>query len=182
MKFNYDLTKNTFKYLNLFIGIETQKKKLKKNPNKKIKTATTQGLILLGYTLISFILLCLTIYYKNKVLETILYYITVVLLLLALSKYVATYIAYSYVKKANPKGTITISKDGIEDEHIEGITTKFNWNIIDLIIIKDNALMIIPKLIQQQIITTIQNKEIEKLITTCKKYNKEILIINKMEK
>lgn len=182
MKFNYDLTKNIFKNINLYVGIQAQKKKIKKHPTKKVLSATTQGLKLLGYTLISFILLCLSIYFKQKLLEYILYCLTLVQLLVSLSFFVTTIISYITLKKALPKGTINITKDGIEDVYKNNASISLPWSEIDLIVIEKNTLAVLSKIPQLNLIATIKDNEKEKFITACKKYDENILIINKMEK
>ena len=182
MKFNYDLTKNIFKNINLYVGIQAQKKKLKKHPTKKVLSATTQGLKLLGYTLIGFILLCLSIYFKQKLLEYVLYYLTLIQLLVALSFFVTTIISYMSLKKALPRGTIEVTKEGIIDVYKNKASISLPWSEIDCIVIKKNTLAIISKVPQLHLIATIKDNEKEKFITACKKYDENILIINKMEK
>ena len=77
MKITYDLKQNSFKNINLLLGVFQTKKRLIKNPNKKILKASTIALILLVLTIFSFILFGISVYIKQKSLQDLFYFIFV---------------------------------------------------------------------------------------------------------
>lgn len=181
MKITYDLKQNSFKNINLLLGVFQTKKRLIKNPNKKILKASTIALILLALTIFSFILFGISVYIKQKSLQDLFYFIFVFLFLYTIYHFtilITTYHRY----KTFVKGTIFINEKGIKNEYDNGTSTLIPWEHVELIIIKNNTLIITTKIANAALLASIENKDIKEFITLCKNNKSNILIINKMEK
>lgn len=181
MKINYDLTNNYFKNINIATGIHWKRKQIIKNPNKNIQKATTQILILLGYSIISILLYVLTIYI-NLPIQTLLYYVGAILLLFTFMHFVSFFLTYKRYKKGFTKGTLNITQEYVENSYDNSTTTQISWDKVSFIVLKDNLLIISTLVENLQLMSTINNEEVNNIIDLMKQYKNDILIINKMEK
>ena len=143
MKFKYKNDINTFKTLNLVYTVIANKKEFIKNPNKKTYKYTTD---LIKFSIIDIVILIFTIILttinKNQL---FIEFMTNAIAIFTGIIFIAAYIFivnYFNFKKNNSGKYILIEKDGITDI-CKDSSIKFNWNIIQNIIIKDDLIIIL---------------------------------------
>lgn len=175
MKFKYKNNLNNFKIFNLVYTVLANKKEFIKNPDKKIYKYTTD---LIKFSIIDLVILIftiiLTIINKNQL---FIEFMTNVIIIFTGIIFLSTYlfiINYLNFKKNNSGKYILIEKDGITDI-CKGSSIKFNWDIIQNIIIKDDLVIILA---DHPIYLYARIEETEKLIDEIKKLNKDIHINN----
>ena len=175
MKFKYKNNLNNFKTFNLVYTVLANKKEFIKNPDKKIYKYTTD---LIKFSIIDLVILIftiiLTIINKNQL---FIEFMTNVIIIFTGIIFLSTYlfiINYFNFKKNNSGKYILIEKDGITDI-CKSSSIKFNWDIIQNIIIKDDLVIILA---DHPIYLYARIEETEKLIDEIKKLNKDIHINN----
>ncbi|MBE6150270.1 MAG: hypothetical protein E7162_00410 [Firmicutes bacterium] len=143
MKFKYKNDINTFKTFNLVYTVIANKKEFIKNPNKKTYKYTND---LIKFSIIDIVILIFTIILttinKNQL---FIEFMTNAIAIFTGIIFIATYIFivnYFNFKKNNSGKYILIEKDGITDI-CKDSSIKFNWNIIQNIIIKDDLIIIL---------------------------------------
>lgn len=182
MKFNYEIKNNFFKVYNLVNGIYMMKKRLKNDPNKKVKGYVFYMLLLLLIIFLSFSIICIFIglnssevdYEKNIKIPTEIFSYLFCLPLLLLLIFM---IGYWTENKRFKKGTLVVEEDGLLD-FSDGMTLKYDWNKIDFIFFKKDLVIIIPKNTFIIMYATLNNAK--RLFNAIKKKNKDILLINQI--
>ncbi len=175
MKFKYKNNLNNFKTFNLVYTVLANKKEFIKNPDKKIYKYTTD---LIKFSIINLVILIftiiLTIINKNQL---FIEFMTNVIIIFTGIIFLASYlfiINYFNFKKNNSGKYLLIEKEGITDV-CKDSSIKFNWDIIQNIIIKDDLVIILA---DHPIYLYAKIEETEKLIDEIKKLNKDIHIHN----
>lgn len=177
MKFEYDLSDNFFKYINISWYVNLRKKDIIKHPNKKI-----HGFVfyILRYILFIFLLLffCYVIkpfFYK---LSIILLLISGTLMLLLLGIFAFNY--FLLKNNCSRIGTLIVDNNGMLDVD-DDITIRYSWDKIDNIFILDDLIVIITNnLMFPLLCANISNHK--RFINAVKKYSEETLIVDTTKK
>lgn len=170
MEIQYNLNDKYMKYYNEANGIGLLKRKLKKNPNIKIKSymlyITSQFSL---YFILWFIstIICVNIWDLQWLLKLHLN-IGAFILFIYFIMFLLFFIICFYRKISNREGLLEINEDGILDKLKNGIQVGFSYEQIELVVITDNLIVFLTKI---PIMIFIKNEKLEK--------NK---IINKIKK
>lgn len=182
MEIEYNLKKQYFKYCNYANGAYLQKRKIEKNPDKKIHTATKHLFCYLMIVIIFSVVSEYIIISCNIESQVFIGFIaeliglaigTIVFCLI----FLVIYSLYKELK--NPVGVVKLDALGIHDSS-NGITISLDWDHIELIIIEKDIVIVFAK--KSYLVLVFPNKDEKKFIKTVKKYNKDILLVNKNQK
>ena len=174
MNIDYDLNENYFKCYNEAQGIILNRKKILKNPKRRITTYLgNAGLLFLEIMLIFFI--CFFVDrtgYLTKFAYALLYFSIFSTTIYLLSFY------YSYFleKKKNHSGTLKFSSEELTDECIDGTIVTMKWDKIKALVIKKHALTFVT---ESQIFFFVNVTLKKEVLNAIKKYNNKLLIIEK---
>lgn len=173
----YDMRFNYSACYNEAAGIALKKSTIIKKPSTNTHTYTYYGIL---YLLLTTILnVVIFIIAKKTSFNSIIAYcsiMTTIFYLLIFIYFLNYLLRIIFSKYRNKKGHIKISKEGITDSTFKGIKILFEWEHIKMIVIKKHTITILT----DTPIYFFVNKEIEyQLLTTIRKYQKEIPIIKK---
>lgn len=175
MKFKYDLKNNLFRNYNIAHGIIWSRNALQKNKKKKIRKYTTKCLLIF---FIQLIMLAATIaIYVSKENELFLQTMSLIIGLIGgflIVSFVSFFITYLTSRNSIHNGYLIVDHEGLADVCDE-ITTKFGWNKINLIAIKNDIVVVIADH-PTMIIANLEDKE--KFIKEVKRHAKKAKIVN----
>lgn len=147
MKIYYDMTsKEYFKFYNQAMGIFLQKRKIKKNPMRRIKTSTQ---IIIGNYLLCFLYIPFIVFFDSFVSLGFLSFLfsTFFLLGLIFNTFFLFLVIVNFVK-ANmrvKKGELCFDAEGILDTAENGGVILKRWNEIDFVYVLEELIFIITK-------------------------------------
>lgn len=169
MEIKYNLGENYFKYYNEANGIIFLKNKLKKKQNIKIRSYTSNIILLLLECTIS--LVAMIIFFS------VLGMMPVVTFLIKFSGYIDLFflillllpiIAYMNETCNTREGTIEIKSSGILDKAESGISMEFSYKNLDLIVVTKNLIVILTK---SPFFIIIKNENKERVIEEINRYS-----------
>lgn len=174
MNIEYNLNENYFKCYNEAQGVILNRKKIIKNPKKRITTYLGNAGLLCLEIIIIFII-CLVVDrtgYLTKLAYCMLYFAIFAVFIYLISFY------YSYFleKKKNHSGTLKFSSDGITDEALDGTIVTMKWDKIQALVIKKHTLTFIT---DSQIFFFVNISLKKEILAALKKYNNKLLIVEK---
>lgn len=176
MKINYNLKDKYMQFYNEANGIFLLKKKLKKNPNIKIRSylshITLQAVL---YIIFYVIIIALCLYMNLNVLKFVICLLAISVFIYFLELIIFFLMVNS--KRNSREGTLEINEEGIFDKPKDGLQLGFPYNCIELIVITNDLIVIIAN---RSVMILIDRKENDKdKITNKIKEYSDIEIIDK---
>lgn len=177
MKIKYNLEYNYFDLYNEAQGVINFKQSVYKNEYKPIKSYTANGLSLVKYTLIIFLILLLLMFInKTWLLTKIIGFIFAASFAITFIYYIIFIIFYNTEKMRCHHGELTINKNGILDTTDDGIRIGLPWHLIEALIITDKVLIFTSKTMTFYFIESSHVDEVKEAIKT---YQSALKIIDK---
>lgn len=180
MKIEYDMTNNYWNCHNEAQAIVMMKKKLKKNPKKKVKSLFSTSIFYMISIIVLFIvMLILKQIGVEKLFISVLSDLLIFLVILLLLYYFIILITYYINKrKSSHKGVLLIKDDGLTDTSEKGVVTDIPWEQISFVAIKKYTVTFVTTISLVVFVNVEKKKEILKAI---KKYRKDLLVIDQSE-
>ena len=125
MKFKYCVNNHIFSYYNIINGAYITKKRIKRNPDKPILSATKLGLYIFLFIILYFVVgISLLAFIDNNFILNVFCEILELLLLFLILYYFLLFIFYFCSGKKGGVETIVIDKEGITDIPDSGVIIK----------------------------------------------------------
>lgn len=175
MKIKYDSTDKYYKYYDEANGVFLLRKKLKKNPNVKIRGFISHFTLLIVLSIIEFLIYLIISPYIKLEIKFIIYILIFIIAICCFE-----IILFFYSAKFNSKaGVLEINKEGILDKSKSGIQFGLSYNNIELIVITDDLITFVA---EYPIIIYINysKNNLDKIINEIKKYS-DVQIIMKTD-
>lgn len=177
MKIKYNLEYNYFEFYNEAQGIINFKQSVYKNEYKPIKSYTSNGLPIIKYTIIFFILLMILMLIKKSWLLTkIIGFIFAALFAITFIYYIIFITFYNSEKNRCHHGELTINKNGVLDTSDDGIRIGLPWHLIEALIITDKIVCFTSKTMT---FFFIESTHVDEVLEAIKTYQKDLKIIDK---
>ncbi len=177
MKIKYNLEYNYFEFYNEAQGIVNFKQSVYKNEYKPIKNYTSNGLSLVKFTLISFVLMLIFMLINKE------WFLTKIISFLFAASFALTFIFYilfisfyNTEKNRCHRGELTINKNGILDTSDDGIRIGLPWHLIEALIITDKIICFTSKTMT---FFFIESTHVDEVLEAIKTYESELKIIDK---
>ena len=177
MKIKYNLEYNYFEFYNEAQGIVNFKQSVYKNEYKPIKNYTSNGLSLVKFTLISFVLMLIFMLINKE------WFLTKLISFLFAASFALTFIFYilflsfyNTEKNRCHRGELTINKNGILDTSDDGIRIGLPWHLIEALIITDKIICFTSKTMT---FFFIESTHVDEVLEAIKTYESELKIIDK---
>lgn len=174
MNIEYDLNQNYFKCYNEAQGVILNRKKIIKNPKKRITTYLGNA-SLLFIEILAIFLICLMVD-RTGYLTKFAYFMLYFAIFATFIYLISFYYSYSLEKKKNHSGTLKFSSEGITDEAFDGTIVTMKWDKIQALVIKKYTLTFIT---DSQIFFFINISLKKEILEALNKYNDKLLIIEK---
>lgn len=177
MKIKYNLEYNYFEFYNEAQGIVNFKQNVYKNEYRPIKNYTSNGLSLVKFTLLSFILMLILMFInKGWIITKIVSFIFAATFALTFVFYLIFILFYNTEKNRCHRGELTINKNGILDTSDDGIRIGLPWHLIEALIITDKIICFTSKTMT---FFFIESSHISEVLEAVKTYEKDLKIIDK---
>lgn len=177
MKIKYNLEYNYFEFYNEAQGIVNFKQSVYKNEYKPIKNYTSNGLVLVRITVISFILMLIFMFIKEEwIITKIISFLFAASCALTFVFYIIFISFYNTEKNRCHRGELTINKNGILDTSDDGIRIGLPWHLIEALIITDKIICFTSKTMT---FFFIESTHVNEVFEAIKTYESELKIIDK---
>lgn len=177
MKIKYNLEYNYFEFYNEAQGIVNFKQNVYKNEYRPIKNYTSNGLSLVKFTLLSFILMLILMFInKGWIITKIVSFIFAATFALTFVFYLIFILFYNTEKNRCHRGELTINKNGILDTSDDGIRIGLPWHLIEALIITGKIICFTSKTMT---FFFIESSHISEVLEAVKTYEKDLKIIDK---
>ena len=177
MKIKYNLEYNYFEFYNEAQGIVNFKQTVYKNVHKPIKSYTSNGLSLVKFTLISFVLMLIFMLIKKEwFLTKLISFVFAASFALTFIFYILFISFYNAEKNRCHRGELTINKNGILDTSDDGIRIGLPWHLIEALIITDKIICFTSKTMT---FFFIESTHVDEVLEAIKTYESELKIIDK---
>lgn len=180
MEIKYDMSKNYWNCHNEAQSIVMMKRKLKKNPKRKIYGLFYTGIWYIIGTIISLILYLI---FKQIGIESlflsILLDLCIFLSVFSILYFIIIILTYLINKKtASHVGILKIKEDGLLDKSSSGKEVMIPWNQVELAVIYKYTVTFVTNT-HLVVFVNIENKK--EILKALQKYQKDLLVIDKSE-
>lgn len=178
MKIEYNMNDSYLKCYNEAQGIVSNKKKMYKNPKKRIRSYFINGIIF-NIEMISLILILKLMELYG---DDLTIYVSLILGLTLFTDVIYIFsfcINYSMQKNKDHSGILEFNEKGITDLSNTGIIVTMPWNKIEALVFGKYTATILTN---EQLFYFINVSAKEKLVEAVQKYNDKLLIIDKSKK
>lgn len=175
MKFRYDINDNYFDVFNESQGIVTFRQELEKNPYN-VDTYTGKCISYMKIVLILLVIsVVLNLINTEWFLSKFFLFTFAIICSFVVALIVVFILSYFQQKKMFHSGEIKFDKNGILDTSDSGIRIGIDWNLIDLVVIKDKVVVLLTK---SNFYFHFDESLIDKVLEAVNKYHKDVKIID----
>lgn len=145
MKFRYDNDDNYFELFNEAQGIVTFKSEIKKDPSK-VDSYTGRCFDVLKLVGVLFVVaLIFNLINSEWFISEFAMLTFAIFAAFAFGLYIVFFISYFQQKDLTHSGEVEFDERGLFDKSDSGIRVGIDWNLIDLVVIKDNIIVLLSK-------------------------------------
>ncbi len=177
MKIKYNLECNFYKAYDEMLGITSSKKLVYRNENRMINNYTKEGFKFIKYAILEFILMIiLNIFPTPSSLIELMNFCFAITVGGIAAYYVTFFSLYSIERNRSHKGEILIDEEGILDTSDDKIKIGIPWHYIECVIITDNIICFISKVVASICINTEHYNEVMEAL---EKYQDDLKVLDK---